>query len=304
MGAGHDHGAGGHTNERQLWLALCPTAMFMIAEIIGGIWTNSLALLSDAGHMATDIAGLGIAIAAIRIGRRPPDARRTFGYERMEILAAAFNALLLFGVAFFILYEAWRRLQQPPEIQSTAMLWIAVLGLAVNFFSMRVLASGKDSSLNVKGAYLEVWSDFLGSIGVIAAALVIQLTGATWVDSLVAVGIGFWVLPRTWTLFKSATNVLLEGVPEGIDPRAVRTAMLAISGISGVHDLHIWSLTGGKVCLTAHAVVPSMANPQVVAPDILPALRHMLADRFDIHHVTVQCEAEPCDDAHNGHDFI
>ena len=164
MGAGHDHGTGSHSNERQLWLALGPTASFMVAEVVGGIWTNSLALISDAAHMATDVAGLAIAIAAIRIGRRPADARRTFGYERFEILAAAFNALLLFGVAFYILYEAWRRLQQPPEIQSTAMLWIAVLGLAVNFFSMRMLSAGKDSSLNVKGAYLEVWSDFLGSL--------------------------------------------------------------------------------------------------------------------------------------------
>ena len=208
----HDHAAGG--NERSLTIALALTTTFLIVELVGGILTHSLALISDAAHMFTDTAALGIALAAIRIAKRVADKRRTFGYHRFEILAAAFNAMLLFGVAVYIVYEAYLRLKSPAEIQSTGMLAIAVVGLIVNLISMRVLAGGRDASLNVKGAYLEVWSDMLGSIGVIIGAIVIRYTGWSWVDSLVAILIGLWVLPRTWTLLKSSVNILLEGVPE------------------------------------------------------------------------------------------
>ena len=197
--------------------ALGLTFGFLLAEVIGGVVTGSLALISDAAHMFTDAAALAIALAAIRIARRPADVRRTYGYHRFEILAAAFNALLLFAVALYILFEAYQRFRNPPEIQSTGMLVIASLGLVVNLISIRLLSGGKDSSLNVKGAYLEVWSDLLGSLGVIAGALVIRFTGWAWVDTLIAVAIGFWVLPRTWVLLKDSLNILLEGVPEGID---------------------------------------------------------------------------------------
>ena len=284
-----------------MWLALVPTAGFMVAEVVGGLLTGSLALISDASHMATDVFGVAIAIAAIRIGRRPADTRRTFGYERFEVLAAVVNAVLLFGVGLYILIEAYRRLSQPPEIQSTAMLIIALIGLGVNFFSMQVLASGKDESLNLKGAYLEVWSDFLGSLGVIAAALVIRFTGWTIVDSLVAVGIGRWVLPRTWLLLRDALNVLLEGVPGGIELDAVRRAMLDVTGVMDVHDLHVWALTGGRVCLTAHVVAPSRAADQEA---VVSELNGVLRERFAIGHVTIQCERVPCADAAAGHRFL
>jgi cobalt-zinc-cadmium efflux system protein len=300
MGSGHSHAAQPGQNERPLWIALGLTTAFLIAEIIGGILTNSLALISDAAHMFTDSAALAISLAAIRIGKRPADSSRTFGYYRFEILAAAFNALLLFAVAIYILYEAYQRLHNPPEIQSGTMLLVAALGLIVNLISMRLLSSGKESSLNVKGAYLEVWSDMLGSIGVIIGALVIRYTGWTWVDSAIAVAIGLWVLPRTWTLLKASMNVLLEGVPEGLGIADVRDAIAGVPGVASVHDLHVWSITSGKASLTAHVVQGTGgADPQA----LLMAIRELVAREYDIHHSTIQIETTPCEQAAEEHSF-
>lgn len=295
---GHSHGAGG--NERSLTIALGLTATFLVVEFAGGILTQSLALISDAAHMFTDTAALAIALVAIRVGARAADQRRTFGYHRFEILAAAFNAMLLFGVAVYILYEAYLRLKTPPEIEATAMLVIAAIGMAVNLVSMRVLAGGKDTSLNVKGAYLEVWSDLLGSIGVIVGALVIRYTGWEWVDSLVAVLIGLWVLPRTWVLLKASINILLEGVPEDIDIEKVRTVLLSVPGVSSIHDLHVWALTSGKSSLTVHLVHAQGADTQ---RDLLPEIRRRLAAEFGITHITVQCELAPCHQTDEKHHF-
>ena len=203
----HDHAKS--ANSRTLLLALLLTGTFLIAEVIGSFVFNSLALLSDAGHMLTDVAALTIALMAIRIGARPADDQRTFGYRRFEILAAAFNALMLFAVAIYILVEAVNRFRDPVPVQSTGMLIVAVAGLIINLMSMRLLRSGKAQSLNLKGAYLEVWADMLGSIGVIGGAIAIRFTGLTWIDPVVAVGIGIWVLPRTWILLRDTANVLL-----------------------------------------------------------------------------------------------
>lgn len=297
----HSHTAAASNNERSLWFALVPTASFMIAEIVGGVLTGSLALISDASHMATDVFGISMAIAAIRFGRRPSDALRTFGYQRFEILAAMANAVMLFAIGFYILIEAFRRLSAPPEIQSTAMLIVAVIGLAVNLFAMRILASGKEESLNLKGAYLEVWSDLLGSIGVIGAAIVIRFTSWTIVDTIVAVAIGLWVFPRTWLLLKEATNVLLEGVPKGIALEDVRDAIAKVDAVTGVHDLHIWSLTSGRVCLTAHVVAPVDALAQQT---LMAVVRTMLHDRFAIDHITLQLEQVACEDGAAGVHFL
>lgn len=298
----HDHvGDRSQRNERALWLALIPTALFMVAEVAGGILTKSLALLSDAMHMATDVFGVAIAIVAIRLARRPPDLRRTFGYERLEILAAIANAVILFGVGFYILFEAYQRLNHPPQIQSGGMLAIAVLGLFVNAFAMWALASGKDDSLNLKGAYLEVWSDFIGSLGVIAAAVVIHFTGWTIVDTLVAIAIGLWVVPRTWILFRDAANILLEGVPRNIKLEEVLATMSGIKGVTDVHDLHIWALTGGRICLTAHVVAESRAQDYEA---LIAELNEILHARFAIGHVTIQYERTPCPDAAQGHRFL
>jgi len=286
----HNHAAG--ANEKSLRIALALTALFLAVEVVAGLVTQSLALLSDAAHMFTDVAALAIALVAIQIGKRPADKRRTFGYYRFEILAAAFNAILLFLVAIYIVVEAWKRLFAPVEIQSTTMLAVAVMGLIVNMISMRLLSQGKDSSLNVKGAYLEVWADMLGSVGVILGALVIWFTGWAWVDSLVAVAIGVWVLPRTWVLLKSSLNILLEGVPEDVDIDAVERTILAVPGVLSIHDLHVWSLTSGKPSLTVHAVVDPVIDAE---NEVVPAIRRALFDTHRIGHTTVQCERVPCE---------
>jgi cobalt-zinc-cadmium efflux system protein len=293
---GHSHGHHHHalptqSNARRLWWALWLTGGFLIAEVIGALLTGSLALLSDAAHMFTDTAALGIALAAVRIGKRPADVKRTFGYQRFEILAAAFNAMLLFVVAGYILVEAYIRLQSPTQIESLGMLIVATLGLVTNLISMRLLAGGRNDSLNVKGAYLEVWSDMLGSLGVIVGAMAIRLTGWTWIDSVVAVAIGLWVLPRTWALLKETLHVLLEGVPEGVDLPAIDEALRGLTGVCGLHDLHIWSISTGRTNLTVHVVYdPSLARGE----ELLRKLRATLEHGYGIRHVTVQLEEQHC----------
>lgn len=237
----HDHSHVEVTakNAKKLTIALALTFTFLIVEVVAGFITQSLALLSDAAHMFTDAAALAIALAAIKIGQKPADDKRTFGYQRFEILAALFNAMMLFVVAIYILYEAYQRFSQPPEIQSLGMLIVAVLGLIINLISMKILVSSSQDSLNVKGAYLEVLSDALGSVGVIIGALVIYFTGWMWVDTVIAVLIGFWVLPRTWVLLKQSINILLEGVPSEIDIESLRNDLLALEGVQGIHQLKV-----------------------------------------------------------------
>ena len=291
MSAGSEHALPATGNEGALRIALVLTGGFMLAEVIGGLMLNSLALLSDAAHMFTDVAALAIALAAIRVARRAADNRRTFGYHRFEILAAAFNALLLFGVAAYILYEAWQRWRNPPVVQTTGVLVIAVLGLVVNLVSMRLLSAGKDASLNVKGAYLEVWSDLLGSIGVIVGALVIRFTGWNWVDTVIAVAIGLWVLPRTWILLRETINILLDGVPDGIELAEVKQALLDLPGVLSLHDLHVWAVSSGKTSLSVHVV----HDAQSTAPGpLLARINARLATTFGISHTTIQLETTPC----------
>jgi cobalt-zinc-cadmium efflux system protein len=297
---GHDHAHGAGSNERALRYALLFTAMFFVVEVAGGIWSGSLALISDAAHMFTDVAALAIALAAIRIGQRPADRSRTFGYYRFEILAAAFNALLLFGVAIYILFEAYRRLLQPSPIESTMMLIIAGIGLIVNLVSMRLLSGDKDSSLNTKGAYLEVWSDMLGSVGVILGALLIHFTGWVWVDSVIAVAIGLWVVPRTWLLLRESLNILLEGAPPEINLHEIEQAIMETPGVADVHDLHVWSISSGKTSLTVH-VICTGSEPDGF--ELTLRLRETFAQRFGIHHTTVQLEQRPCEQAAAAHGY-
>lgn len=297
MGAGHDHGGGEIRHEKPLWIAFGLTAAFLIAEIVGGIITNSLALLSDAAHMATDVIALAISLFAVRLSRRPPDAKRTYGYARMEAIGALINGVMLFVVAFYILWEAVGRFREPPEVASAGMLVIATLGLTVNLISMRLLKAGSGESLNVKGAYLEVWADMLGSIGVILAALIITFTGWTVVDPILAVLIGLWVLPRTWTLLREAGQVLMQGVPQGVDIDAIRNALGAVPGVAEVHDLHVWALGSKEPVLTAHLVLGD-GGPE---PDsVRKAAADLLATRFRVEHATLQVEAQACSD-HGGH---
>lgn len=293
--AGHNHGAGAST--KRLAIALSFTTVFLVAELVGALVFDSLALLSDAAHMFTDSAALAIALAAVKIGQRPPDDKRTFGYRRFEILAAAFNAILLFAVAGYVLFEGITRFFDPRPVESVGMLIVATIGLVVNLISMRVLAGGKDDSLNVKGAYLEVWADMLGSLGVIAAAIAIYLTGYNWIDPVVAIAIGLWVLPRTWSLLRDTTHILLQGVPRGFDLNAIRAAMGEVAGVTGVHDLHLWSVAGDDASLTAHVAVADGRDAETTRR----AVTEMLEARFDIQHATIQTETEPCGDAESLH---
>ena len=307
MGAGHghdhgdDHGSGhGHSHvpttikhERPLWIAFGLTLFFLLVEVVGGLLTNSLALLSDAAHMMTDVLALGISLFAVRMARRPADAKRTYGYARMEAIGALVNGGLLFLAAGYILWAAVGRFSQPPHVESGGMLLVAVLGLVVNLVSMKLLQAGAGESLNMKGAYLEVWSDMLGSVGVIAGALLIRFTGWTVVDPIIAVLIGLWVLPRTWTLLREAGHVLMQGVPSGIDPDEIRDAMQAQPGVATVHDLHIWALGSREPILTAHVLLSLDAGD----PDaVRTAMSQMLRERFDIHHATLQVEIRHCED--------
>lgn len=281
--AGHDHTAG--ANSRSLAIALALTGSFLIAELVGAYIFNSLALLSDAAHMFTDAMALAIALLAIRVGMRPPDERRSFGYRRFEILAAAFNAILLFLVAGYILWEGIGRFFDPQPVESIGMLVVAAIGLIVNLIAMRILSSGKDRSLNLKGAYLEVWADMLGSAGVIIAAIAIWATGASWIDPVVAIVIGLWVLPRTWTLLRDAINILLQGVPPGMTLTEIRAAIESVEGVTGVHDLHVWAVSSDETTLTAHILAGT--DPETIRR----AVTAMLAAQFGIRHVTLQVEA-------------
>lgn len=291
MGAGHDHGTSDIRHEKPLWWALGLTSAFLIAEVIGAYVTNSLALLSDAAHMGTDTLALVIALIAVRLSRRPPDSERTFGYIRTEAMGAVANGMLLFVVAAYILWEAVSRLRDPPEVASMGMLVIASTGLVVNLLAMRLLKAGSGENLNVRGAYLEAWADMLGSIAVIAGAVVIKVTGWKIVDPILAGMIGLWILPRTWVLLREAGNVLMMGVPKGMNMDEVRAAMLNHPGVSGVHDLHVWSLGSSMRALTAHIVVSEGTD----AAALLRSVNTLLDEQFAIEHTTLQIESGDCD---------
>jgi cobalt-zinc-cadmium efflux system protein len=285
QGHDHSHAAVTEGNAKKLTIALILTTTFLVIEFIAGIITQSLALLSDAAHMFTDAAALAIALAAIKIAKRPADDKRTFGYQRFEILAALFNASMLFFVAMYILYEAYQRFTQPPEIQSIGMLVVASIGLIINLISMKILMSSATESLNMKGAYLEVLSDALGSVGVIIGAVIIYYTNWYWVDTIIAVAIGFWVLPRTWILLRQSINILLEGVPEEVDIEKLRTDLLALDGVESIHQLKVWAITSKNIHLTVHLFAPKVDRNQLHRAAI-----EMLLHEHGIVEVTLQIE--------------
>lgn len=287
----HSHGsavrAGSRYKGRLIWV-FALVVVFMVAEIVAGILTNSLALLSDAGHMATDALGLGMALAAIvaadHAGR---DGQRTFGLYRLEILAALANAVLLFGVAGYVLYESIRRFQTPPEVLSGPMLIVAILGLTVNLVGWRLLREGVES-LNVEGAYLEVIADLIGSVGVIAAALIIWFTGWTYADPIVGAAIGLFILPRAWRLGSKAVRILVQAAPQGIDLADLRGRLKSIGGVSDVHDLHVWTLTSDMDVASVHLMTPTDAD----AHSIIDEATVLLRDQFGIAHATLQVEPD------------
>lgn len=283
----HDHAhsaAGQHTGRLAIVFAL--TLVYLVVEVVGGWLTNSLALFADAGHMLTDAAGVGLALMAIRFARRPATPERTYGHHRAEILAAAVNAVVLLGVSIFVLYEAVQRLRHPPEVESGVMLAVAAVGLVVNAISVGLLWGGSGDSLNLKGAFYEVLSDALTSLGVIAAAGVMWATGWYAADPIVSAGIGLFILPRTWRLLSDAVAVLMEGTPEGVELAGVRAAIQGVEGVLRVHDLHAWALTSGVNALTAHVAMAEGAD----LGKVLTAVHDVVTHQFPIGHVTIQAE--------------
>ncbi len=258
----------------------------MAVEVVGGILTGSLALIADAGHMLTDVAGVSMALLAIRFAARPANDGKSYGYYRLEILAAIANGILLFGVAAYILYEAYRRFMEPPEVLGLPMLAVATVGLLVNLVSARLLSAGQKSSLNLRGAFYEVVGDLLGSVAVIVAGVVIALTGWSLVDPIASVVIGLFILPRTWTLIRDAVDVLLEATPKGVDMAEVRRHITETEGVADAHDLHAWTITSGMNVLSAHIVLADGAR----SDEVLDRLCGCLSSDFDIEHSTFQLE--------------
>jgi cobalt-zinc-cadmium efflux system protein len=295
---GHNYADGliraAERHRRPLLLAFGLTAVFLVVEVVAGFITGSLALLSDAGHMLTDVLGLGMALAAITVASRFASGagtggrRHTFGLYRLEILAAFVNALLLFGVAVWVLIEAVRRLVAEPEVDGTPMLVVAVLGLCVNLVAFALLRRGAKESLNVEGAYLEVLADAVGSVGVIVAAILLAAFGWRWVDPVVAVLIGLWIMPRTWRLGRRAAHVLLQSAPGHIDLARLEADLEAIADVVEVHDLHVWTLTSDMEAASAHIVTGDAAD----AHGVLDQARELLAVRYGITHGTFQIEPE------------
>jgi cobalt-zinc-cadmium efflux system protein len=294
VGAGHDHGglSHGQRHSHRLWGALVLLAGFMLLEALAALLTGSLALLSDAGHMFTDVLGISMALAAITAARRAGgnrpgrDPQRTFGLYRLEVLAALGNALLLFGVAVYVLVEAALRVTSPPEVLAVPMLFVAVAGLGANLVAFALLRSGARESLNLRGAYLEVLGDLFGSAGVIVAAAVIALTHWWYADPIVAVLVGLFILPRTWQLARAAVRILVQAAPAHLDVTAVRSRLAEVPGVLDVHDLHVWTLTSGMEVASAHLTL----DPQAQVGPVLAAAREYLQDDFRIEHATLQVE--------------
>jgi cobalt-zinc-cadmium efflux system protein len=276
------------TEQRRLTLALVITAVYFVAEVVGGLLTNSLALLSDAGHMLSDIAALGLSLFAFQMARRPATVRRTFGYHRLEILAALFNGLSLWLIVGVIFHAAYSRFFNPPQVQSGAMLVVASIGLAVNIAAGVLLYGSHHESLNVHGAFLHILGDALGSVGAMAAGVIMLLTGWYLADPLIGLFIGGLILYTSWSLIRDSVNILMQSAPKEIDVTKVQKAIEEVSGVIKVHDLHVWSVTSGVFSLSAHAVIHGNEDFHRVLNEIEGTLR----GRFNIEHTTIQLETE------------
>ncbi|MFI9315107.1 cation diffusion facilitator family transporter [Streptomyces althioticus] len=299
MGAGHDHGhahgapSGGTVSAAyrgRLRIALAITVFVMVVQIVGGLLADSLALVADAAHMATDALGLGMALLAIHFAGRPPSERRTFGLARAEILAALANCLLLLSVGGYVLYEAVQRFITPADTAGGLAMVFGAVGLAANLVSLSLLMRGQKESLNVRGAFLEVAADALGSVTVIVAALVIVTTGWTAADPIASLVIALMIVPRTLKLLRETLDVLLEAAPKGVDMAEVRAHILNTPGVEDVHDLHAWTITSGMPVLSAHVVVSADTLNAIGHEKMLHELQDCLGDHFDVQHCTFQLE--------------
>lgn len=287
----HSHGSDDRSRSaRRLAVTLGLVVLYMGAEVVGGLLTNSLALLADAGHMLSDAASLGLALVALRIARRPRTPEKTFGYRRAEILAALVNGAALVAVSVFIVVEAWGRFRSPEDVEGGVMMWIAVGGLVVNLAGMLILSGGRDESLNVRGAWLHVLADALGSVQAIAAGALIWAFGWNIADPIASVLIAALVVWSSWALLRESVNVLMEGTPKHLDGREVELAIAAVKGVVEVHDLHIWTITSGFDSLSAHVRVEADDRGRVMAE-----IRELVHRRYGIAHSTIQTEeADGC----------
>src|SRR5437763_1189364 len=288
---GHRHGRA-RSSRKRLAIVTLFTAAYMFAEAAGGWWTGSLALFADAGHMLADVAALTFALIAVWFGARPATPGKTFGYHRLEILAAFINGIALVVIAFFIFYEAYLRWLSPTPVKSIAMIIVAAGGLVVNLTCARLLHKERHDDLNVRGAWLHVMSDALGSVGAIIAGIIITFSGRYTADPLISVLIGLLIIWSSWHLIREATNVLLEGTPAHINLAAVEDAILQTEGVTDVHDLHIWTITSGREALSAHVI----HIETISQAELLKELRAKLQDRFGVDHLTIQMETTDFED--------
>lgn len=286
----HTHATVGSQHRSRLLAVLAMTVAVLLIEVAGAWWSSSLALLADAGHLGTDAAGIAIALLATQLARRAPTSQRTFGLQRAEILAALANAVLLVGVAGYVLVEGVRRFFDPQDVDAVPMLLIALLGLVTNAVALRLLHEGREESLNVRGAYLEVLGDLVGSAAVVSAAVVIAISDWTRADALASALVGTLILPRAWGLLREAADVLMEATPKHVDLDHVRAHILSLSGVIDVHDLHAWTITSGLPVLSAHVVVDDDTMSGGHTGRVLDALGHCLAHHFDVEHSTFQIE--------------
>lgn len=282
----HDHAHQHNTSRRVLRIVLALNVVYMLAEAIGGWWSNSLALLSDAGHMLADIAAIALSLFAARFAERPVTPSKTYGYHRMEILAALANGVTLIVISLLICYEAWHRLRQAEVVEAKMLIAISFGGLIVNLISAKVLHGAHAHDLNLRGAFLHVLGDLLGSLGAVIAGLLILWRGWLWADPVFSVVICVLIVYSSWRLVSEAVNVLLEGTPAHINVAAVEAAMRTISGVRDIHDLHIWTITSNRYAVTAHVIIAESENSY----RILRELRELLASRFDLTHSTLQIE--------------
>jgi cobalt-zinc-cadmium efflux system protein len=298
MGHGHHHhghghhghgGSAGARNSKRLLLTLFLVGTYMIAEVIGGLYTNSLALLADAGHMLSDVGALSLSLFAIWISQKPATPKHTYGYYRTEILAALINGSALIAISAFIFYEAYHRLRDPQPVLGSTVLLIAMGGLVINLTSLWILHAGKDESLNVRGAWLHILSDLLGTFGVLVGGFLIWQYGWYWADPAVSFVIGTLVIFASWHLLREAVGVLLEATPAHINVADLRAAMEQVPGVLEVHDLHVWTITSGMDAMSGHVIVPDDWGGRTQG-DILRDLHRILHDRFGIHHATIQTE--------------
>lgn len=290
MGHGHDHGTAATGHRSTLAVVLAITGTVFVVQLVGGLVSGSLALVADAAHMLTDATGVAIALLAMTLALSPPTPRRTFGLQRAEILAALVNGVLITVLGLWVLWQAWQRWDDPPEVSTGLMIGVACAGAVANAVSLLLLRKGAQDSLNMRGAYLEVLGDLLGSLAVVVAGVVIALTGWQRADVIASVVIGLLILPRAWSLLREVVDVLLEATPAGVDLDDVRRHLEEVEGVTDVHDLHAWTISSGVPILSAHVTVDQPCVDARRQGEVLDRLQECVADHFGITHATFQIE--------------